>query len=184
MLIHEDDLIKLFQGVSNTHVFRHWQKLAKTDLEELAILLEKEWQTLTADDLDEPINTMSFHKGILIHLIEKFGKRNPYANTLQSDVISSQKEDELHTYHELYSYYITQLSIFSRENFIHIWRWSFNNPMNCIIGFLSLHQVYLNDKFAMETDEIEGNFKEISSSVIKVQALLDATADYEKELFG
>ena len=165
----EEDLIKLFEDVPITHVFRHWSTLAKDDIAKLRTILQKEFDEITQVDFDDAEKICSRHWNYLFSIIANGKKDNPYQTVLISDIEHATLPD-----------YLSKLN---KETFFTDIKWSFSTHLGALLGYCRFIALNLSTN-TIDNTILHKDLNEARDSLMRFEAVLDATANYEEQLFG
>jgi len=180
----ETDLIKLFEGVPTTHLFRNAKILIQDDVEAIKELLKTELTEVNPEDFDDASDKVGQIRQLIDYIMEIGMQDNPYlqAQTIQNK--TKLRKDEFTGYEDFYSFYRNSvLPSAGGKSYFSILQSDIFGCLGNLTSFCKLAASLLRDE-KIDYSEVS-ELMQISDELSwRFEAIINAAADYEKQLFG
>lgn len=180
----EAEIIKLFENVPTTHLFRKAKSLIHNDIVAIKGLLKTKITELSPEDFEEASNKVGNVMQLIDYVVKVGIQDDPY---LQARTIQNQMKlrwVDFNKYEDFYSYYRNDMlpNVDTKSYFASLRSDIFGCLAN-IISYCKLSESLLQDEVIDYSAVSE--LMQISDELSwRFEAMINATADYEQQLFG
>jgi len=181
----DDELNKLFKGVPSTELFRKFWDIVQKDIPTLKAMFTTLPTQLQIKGVELANITIHHFIDILEFIMTRFENDDPY-KSLKSSKEDFKPELRLHNFNndEKYSYYLnTLLPTFVGERYLPILWHDIRHILSSSITSCVLMEDMLQDE-EIDFEDIDQLLQVLKDLINHFTIFLNATADYEKQLFG
>lgn len=162
-----------------THIFRELKILSQSDLNHLEQLFPSLLEKITSIKLKTADQILSQYIEFFQAIAERSKNDNPYQAFEENGISRDENGINLKSYNDIFDYYINYaLPNLLGRHFFFVIKYDFLSPLVALQSCLTLFEDLQDHDDSNELIEIT------NLSLIKYQAILDATVEFERQQFG